>query len=156
MLAENIMVTNLMTVHQDELVSDVFAKMRAAKLRMLPVLDDEHNIVGVISTFCILEHVVPEYLVSGHLSQISYAPDSGLLRNHYDEISNQPISTVMQKKPLIVHNTESVLSVAAALSSYGRHEYAMVIDKDNHFLGVISAGDILTNLTEVTSEVNDA
>jgi CBS domain-containing protein len=156
MLAKNIMVTNLVTAKEDELVSDVFAKMRNAKLRMLPVLDNENRIVGVLSTFSVMEHVVPEYLVSGDLNQISYAPDMGLLRKHYDEISSKPIRDIMNREPLLVHETESLLSVAATLTSYGRHEYAMVIDKSDKFLGVISAGDILESLSVKVAEVSDA
>jgi len=156
MIAENIMVTDLVTVHEDDLVAGVFDKMRNAKLRMLPVLDGNQHIVGVISTFCVMEHIVPEYVLSGDLKQISYAPDIGILRRQYDQIAGKKISEIMNKEPLIVHDSESLLSVAASLSSYGRHEYAMVAGNDNIFLGVISAGDILDMLKNNTQELANA
>ncbi|MDX8388745.1 MAG: CBS domain-containing protein [Ghiorsea sp.] len=150
------MATNLVTATEDQLVVDVFAKMREAKLRMLPVLSPNGCITGVISTFCMMEYVIPEYVTSGDLNQISYAPDMGILRRHYTEIASQPIKNVMSKKPLLVQPNESLLSVAAALSSFGRHEYAMVVDKDNKLLGIISAGDILDRLQVKASEEYDA
>ena len=156
MLAEKIMVTDVVTALEDDLVSDVFKKMRASNHRMLPVIDANKCIVGVLSTFCVLEHVVPDYLISGDLKEISYAPDMGILSRHYQEIADQPIKNVMSKKPLCVNQSESILSVAAALSSFGRHEYAMVINSEKHLLGIISAGDILDRLAEVGSEVTDA
>jgi len=156
MLAKNIMVTEVVTALEDELVSDVFKKMRQANLRMLPVIDANDIVTGVISTFCVMEHVVPDYVVSGDLNQIPYAPDMGILRRHYEEISTQPIRNVMHKKPLTVQGEESLLSVASSLTAYGRHEYAIVADKENRLMGIISAGDILDKLQFAASEVNDA
>jgi len=156
MLAENIMQTNLVVAKDDELVSDVFITMREAKLRMLPVLDQDNVVVGVLSTFCVLQHIVPDYVVSGDLKQISYAPDMGILRRHYDEIAGQPIKKIMNTSPLLVNKDESLLSVAAALSAYGRHEYAMVVDKQQHLLGIISSGDILDRLQLKQHGADDA
>jgi len=156
MLAEKIMITDLVTAKEDDLVSDVFEKMRNAKLRMLPVLDNNGCIAGVLSTFCVMQHIVPDYVISGDLKQISYAPDMGLLRRHYCKIADKPIKDVMNTSPLLVSKDESLLSVAAALSAYGKHEYALVANKDNKLLGVISAGDILDILKPETNEVDHA
>ncbi len=156
MLAKNIMVKELIVARQDELVSKVFDKMRKAKLRMLPVVDQNNCIVGILSTFCVMQHVIPSYVLSGDLEQLSFAPDIGVLKKHYTDIANQPISEVMNREPLLVQDNESVLSVAAALTAFGRHEYAMVVDHEKHLLGVISAGDILERLNKKTQEVIDA
>jgi len=39
-----------------------------------------------------------------------------------------------------------LLSVAAAMISFSKHEYAMVVDDNKHLLGIVSAGDILDRL----------
>ena len=57
---------------------------------------------------------------------------------------------------LLVHANESLLSVSAALCTFGKHEYALVVDDDNVLLGVISAGDILDRLRFYTSGAKDA
>ncbi len=156
MLAEKIMVTNVITATQDELISDVIVRMHKAKLRMLPVLDSKQHIAGVISTSCILTHIVPDYLISGDLTEISFAPDMGILRRAYSKASSQKVSEVMNSKPLTVRYTDSIISVAAQLSSHGRHEYALVVHDDNSLMGIISAGDILDALEEHAPEISDA
>jgi len=157
MLAENIMVTELTTAHVDDHVSDVLERMREAKLRMLPVLDEEGVVVGVISTFSIMEHLVPNYIVSGDLNQIPYAPDMGILRRHYFEVIEKDLLSVMETKPLLVNRDESLLSTAAALTAFGKHEYALVVDEGKHLIGVISAGDILDRLGSMVEGLeNDA
>jgi predicted transcriptional regulator len=157
MLAERVMVTDPCTAHLDELIEEVLVRMRNASFRMLPVTDRAGIVVGVISTFSIMEHIVPNYIVSGDLNQIPYAPDIGVLRRHYDAYAGKKVSEVMEAKPLLVNRDESLLSVAAAMISFGKHEYALVIDRRKKLLGVISAGDILDQLQFIKqNEDNDA
>ncbi|PCI42577.1 MAG: CBS domain-containing protein [Proteobacteria bacterium] len=157
MLAENTMVTEVTTAHVNDRVCDVLERMRATKLRMLPVVDDAGIVAGVISTFSIMENLVPSYIVSGDLNQIPYAPDMGILRRHYLEVIEKDLLSVMETKPLLVKRDESLLSTAAALTAFGKHEYALVVDEDKRLIGVISAGDILDRLgTMVESAENDA
>ncbi len=146
MLAEQVMISDPHTAHSGELIEEVLIRMRNASLRMLPVTDQAGIVVGVISTFSILEHIVPDYIVSGDLNQISYAPDMGVLRRHYDAYAGKKVSEVMDAKPLLVNREESLLSVAAAMISFGKHEYALVIDHQHELLGIISAGDVLKQL----------
>ncbi|MDQ7058742.1 MAG: CBS domain-containing protein [Ghiorsea sp.] len=156
MFAEKIMVTHVITVQEHELVGDVHTKMTHEKLRMLPVVDAQGVVKGLLSTFSIMENIIPDYLISGDLNQISYAPDLGILCKRYEEIIRSPISDLVDTSPLLVAKDESLLSVAAAIASHGKHEYALVVDEDKKLLGVISAGDILNRLKQKTSEVNDA
>jgi len=154
MIAANIMVTDVITVHVDDSIGDVLDRMRQVHLRMVPVLDDDGVVVGIVSTYTIIEQIVPSYIVSGDLEQIPYAPDIGLLHKHYHETACKKVNDIMDKKPLTVQEDESILSVAAALVVFTRHEYAMVIDKEGHLKGILSAGDILDRLRSV--ETNNA
>jgi len=157
MLAERMMVTELVTAQVDESVGDVLARMRSAGLRMLPVLNADRTVAGVLSTFSILSYIVPNYIGSGDLKEVAYAPDMGVLRKKHHTIIHQKISDVMEKAPLLVHPHESLLSVSASLIAFGKHEYALVVDENSHLLGVISAGDVLDLLCRLKEgEVNDA
>jgi CBS domain-containing protein len=157
MLAERVMVTDPRTAHIDELIEEVLVRMRDASLRMLPVTDGDGVVIGVISTFSIMEHIVPNYIVSGDLNKISYAPDIGVLRRHYHAYAGKNVSEVMDPTPLLVNRDESLLSVAAAMISFGKHEYALVVDHQKKLLGIISAGDILDQLQIIKQDKgNDA
>lgn len=99
MLAEQVMILDPHTAHIDELIEKVIVRMRSARLRMLPVTDHSRVVLGVISTFSILEHIIPNYLVSGDLNQISFAPDAGILRRQYNTCTDKQVSEVMDPKP---------------------------------------------------------
>ncbi len=156
MIAANIMTTQIVTAYDHEQVGSVYDTMKQKRLRMLPVINQEGMVVGIISTFCIMEHAIPDYVISGDLQQIPYAPDLGILRKKYLEVIECPVSKVMDTHPLLVQKDESLLSVAAAISAHGKHEYAVVVDDNKALLGVISAGDILMRLQQKVSEGNDA
>ena len=81
----------------------------------------------------------------------------GILRRHYDTYTDKQVSEVMDSEPLLVSKDESLLSVAAAMISFGKHEYALVVDKQKKLLGIISAGDILDQLQALKQyDGNDA
>jgi len=147
MIAAKVMVVPPKTCTTDERVDDVFKRMRTLGLHMLPAVDANGVAKGVLSAFSVLRHIVPDYIVSGDLDAIPYAPDFGLLRKHYTIVSAQSVADVMDTNCLTVGPNESLLSVAAALIGFGKHEYALVVEKDGSLLGVISASDILDVLT---------
>lgn len=155
MQARKIMTTHPKSAHIDEKVGDVLVRMRSQHLYMLPVLSDGDFVEGVVSTYSVMSYVVPDYIVSGDLDSVTYAPDLGLLRKHYEELSVKSVRDVIEN-PLTVHADDSLLSVSAALCSFGKHEYALVVDEDNRLLGVISAGDILDRLRKHTLGEIDA
>ncbi|TLS66306.1 CBS domain-containing protein [Mariprofundus erugo] len=152
MLATEFMIDQPHTCLIDEPVGDVFLRMRAQGLRMLPVLDAGGCVKGVLSTYSVLGHIVPDYILSGDLSAIPYAPDIDMLRTHYTDVAGRLVGGVMDEEYLSVGPGESLLSVAAALVGFGRHEYALVVDKDGLLKGMISAGDILATLRKITCD----
>jgi len=148
MIARKIMNRDVQSAHIGETIRDVLALMRVERLRMLPVLDADERVVGVISTFTVMEKIMPRYIVDGDLESVSYAPDMGLLSHHYAEIACRPVADVMDENPLMVRPEDSLFAVTSALIHYGKHEFALVTDEDHHLLGIISAGDILNVLND--------
>jgi len=152
MFASKIMTKDVTTCHPDQHVHEVITLMVETRLRMVPVVDDDGILVGSINTLSILNRVVPEYIVTGDLKSVPFAPDIGLLRKHFKALltDKKYIRDVMERKPTTVHHDESLLSVTAALISYDRFEYVLVVDHYNKLLGVISSGDILRALYAVS------
>jgi len=149
MLAEEMMVRDVVTADKHEQIGEVLQRMRQKKLRMLPVVDDSGLVLGVFSTFSLLSHIVPDYIVSGDLDSLSYAPDIGILSKHYEELSGQEMVSVMDDEPLCVHVHDSLLSVAASLVARARYEYVLVVNEQKQLQGIISSGDILDMLHEL-------
>lgn len=152
MHASRIMARDLITCHPDQSVGEVIQLLHDKSVRMVPVVDENNKILGAVNTLTLLSCLVPKYIVQGDLESIPYAPDIGLLRKYYRKIVDRKISEVMDIDPTIVKADESLLSVAAALITYDRFEYALVADEDASLLGVIASSDILRRLSQLTSE----
>ncbi len=152
MHADLIMSRNLITCRPDQTVAEVIKLAHDKSVRMVPVVDEENRILGAVNTLTLLSHLVPEYIVKGYLKSIPYAPDMGLLRRHYREILGYKVSEVMDRDPTIVKEDESLLSVAAALITYDRFEYALVADEHGYLVGVVACNDILRCLNSLAPE----
>jgi len=145
MQASSIMQKPVM-IHADAHVKYALDKIRDTDHHMLPVVDGEGRPVGLFSTLSVIAHLVPDYIVSGDLDDIPYAPDFGLLRKHYDEIKGLPVSQLMIDKPFVIKPEESLLSVAAALVTHAEHDFVLVTDGDDKLIGVITSSDVLGKL----------
>jgi CBS-domain-containing membrane protein len=146
MQAQQVMTGNPRTIPGSETTGKALETMLAHHLHMLPVVDGGGGVLGVVTMFSILAYIVPDYIVSGDLESVSYVPDIGLLQRQYAARAGEPVTAAMDAEPLLVKPDASLLSVAAALISHGKHAYALVADTDKKLLGVISAADILRHL----------
>jgi CBS domain-containing protein len=156
MQAQQIMTRNFVAATETETVGMALEKMKERRLHMLPVLKEDGTVLGVVTMFSILARVVPNYILTGDLESVPYAPDIGLMRRRYDQLVGEPITAATDTEPLLVKPDESLLSVAAALLPQGRHEHALVTDARKALLGVISAGDILAGLKASPGEAPGA
>ncbi len=155
MHAKDIMTTDVVVCHPEQTVADIAAVLNKKAFRMIPVVDSERKVLGAVNSLSVLASLVPNYIVTGDLKSIPYAPDIGLLRKHYDQLLQCKVHDVMDEKPTIVSEDESLLSVTAALITYDRFEYALVTDDDDRLVGIISSSDILRRLAKIPHENSD-
>jgi len=142
--------------HADTPVTSALDKMLETGHHMLPVVDEENRVVGLFSTLSVIGHLVPDYIVSGDLDDIPYAPDFGLLRNHYDAMKDLKVSQLMVDAPFAIKPEESLLSVAAALVTHAMHDCVLVIDSDRRLVGMITSSDVLDQLRNMPEDGSHA
>jgi len=143
MHANLIMVKDVPTCRPDQTVAEAIELLKRKNFRIIPIVDDEKHILGTVNALTLLTHIVPEYIVDGYLQSVPFAPDIGLLRKHYREILQKNIAEVMDDKPTIVREDESLLSATAAMVTHDRFEYVLVADEQQRLTGIISSSDIL-------------
>lgn len=153
MKANLVMTKDLVVCHPDQTVLEVMNILRNKSFRVLPVVDENNKILGAVNMLGMLSRIVPEYIVSGYLKSVSFAPDMGVMRKHYLEIIDHKVVDIMDTNPTIVGENESLLSVTSALITFDRFEYAFVADKENKLLGIIAASDIVRSLAKFDPEV---
>ncbi|MDQ6960230.1 MAG: CBS domain-containing protein [Mariprofundaceae bacterium] len=157
MHAERIMTSKPVTIRPDVRVDKAIGNMHPAGHRILPVIDDEGTIKGVLTSASIIARLLPEYIASGELENISFVPDLGVLRKHYLQMKNHRVDECMDDRPVLVNPNESLLAITAALVHENENKCVLVADADKHLLGLITPSDVLRTLRELKlDEAHDA
>jgi len=153
MLIRNMMISTVWTVSLDGKMGKALDLMRERHLRVLPVVDGENRICGILTAINILRHILPEYIESGDLADVAFAPDIHSLARRYPQMIALTVEEVMDTEPLIVPEDESLLAVATTLvTDAGRHVCALVTDSERHLRGIVSPGDILDYFQRLQAE----
>lgn len=157
MHASNIMISDIVTCGPDESLEAALDKLYDNGVRMLPVVDAEKRVLGIISASSLLTRVAPEYIASGDLDPVHYAPDLGLLQRRFHELMPASVSDVMDNKPVMIRGDESLLAATAELITENRYGYLLVVDDGQRLQGIISCNDVLQALKRYESgEKSDA
>ncbi len=159
MHAKNIMTSKIVTTQPDMRVDDVMMMEQTSPVghRVLPVVDSQGIVKGVLTSASVVARLLPEYIASGELADVAFAPDLGVLRKHYLQMKNYRVEECMDKHPVLVNQDESLLAITAALTQKNENKCVLVIDNNKHLLGLITPGDVLRILREFElDESNDA
>jgi len=122
--AAGLMTKNLVTLHQGTTVWDALETFKNTKLRVLPVVDDETHIIGVVN----LE-------------------DLGCVDIYHQEIS---LSESVMHKPLLIKEETSIEEIAQLIMETGQ-DHAFVIGKNEKLVGVVSGIDVVKKILELMS-----
>lgn len=131
MIVEEIMNDKPYTLAPTNTVQEALKIMREKKVRHLPVVDDEHHVLGVITERDIKE-VLP--------SSLQDEPNS--------PIFNAKVEDIMVKDPLIGHPLDFVEEVA--LTFYESKIGCLPIVSGGKLVGIVTTTDLLYTYIELT------
>lgn len=118
---DQLMTTDLFTVNQDELVDMAAYVMNWKHIRHVPVEDNQHRLVGLVTHRALLR-LVPTL----------HDPESGAV----------PISEIMQTKLQTVRPTTSALEALQLMRKH-RISCVPVVDDDLHLVGIVTETDFM-------------
>lgn len=131
MLVEDIMVTNVHTLSPKATVSEASKLLREKKIRHLPVVDEEYQVLGLVT-----QRIIKEALPSS----LKDEPNSTILDAAVEEI--------MIKNPIIGHPLDFVEEVA--LTFYDARIGCLPIVSGGKLVGIVTTTDLLYTYIELT------
>ncbi len=131
MIVEEIMQTEVFTLHPENTVGDAVRLMREHKIRHLPIINDEKVVVGI---------------VTGH--DLKNALPSCLREEPNAAIYDAPIEEIMIKNPIIGHPLDFVEEVAVTF--YSNKISCLPIVSGGHLVGIVTTTDVLYRYIELT------
>jgi acetoin utilization protein AcuB len=132
MIVEQIMNTELHTLSPINTVRDAVLLMRDKKIRHLPIINDEREVVGIVT-----EH------------DIKNAFPSNLRENPNSTIYDELISSIMTKNPIVGHPLDFVEELA--LTFYDEKISCVPIVSSGQLVGIVTTTDLLYTFIELTN-----
>jgi CBS domain-containing protein len=131
--------TDVVSILADATMKDAVQKMIQHKTNALVVVDAERHLVGILTSWGIIEHLVPDYLEDDrHLASFESA-DKFVER--IDEISTHKVSEVMSTKVHTVRPDDTLMNTATQISQFHIRQLP-VVDEQKVVVGYINHTDI--------------
>jgi acetoin utilization protein AcuB len=132
MILEEIMTTNIITLREEETILDAHSLMLKHKIRHLPIIDQEHRLIGIVSD-----------------RDIRDASPSILNKiDNQEAVLQMPIKSIMTTDVMTGHPLDFVEEIGAVF--YEHKISCLPIVQDRKLVGIITNSDLLHSLIELT------
>ncbi len=138
MRVQDIMNTAIKTAHADTLIKDIASIMCFNKISGVPVIDNDNQLIGVLSEKDILKAMFPDV---EQIMQEGTKTDFESIEADYKSLLNQKAEDFMTQTVASV-SPEMPLLKAASLMCVRKIRRIPVTDKNNKLIGIISIGDV--------------
>ncbi|MDO8330599.1 MAG: HPP family protein [Fluviicoccus sp.] len=128
----DIMARDVVSVHEDTPLAEVWTRLALHKVKALPVVDGENRLRGIVT--------VHDILLGGQGH--AFAPSLSVRQG------DEPVSVVMTAEVRSVTPAQSIADLAGLFSDGGLH-HLPVIDGERRVVGMISQSDLVAALFKV-------
>jgi len=135
------------TVRETDTVTDVLSLMIHKKTNGVVVVDDENVVVGILSSWDVIKHIVPDYLEDDRHLAAFEAGDVFEKRVH--EVAHDPVSKFMTQDVHTAKESDTLISAITMLAEFHIRQLP-IVDDSGHLVGYVNrtdmkqaAGDIL-------------
>lgn len=147
MTARDIMSTDLVTLKEDVTVREAVDLLNACDYGALPVVNDQGEVVGVLSYHDVIRLALPEYLDSVDLSFLpasaGFFPNPG----EHENVGDVPVRDVMRPGYLPeVSPDEPVAEVARIMLN--EHARRVVVVQAGKLVGIITRSDVVRAIVQ--------
>ncbi|WP_163101203.1 acetoin utilization AcuB family protein [Peribacillus alkalitolerans] len=131
MILEDIMNKDVVTLKETDSIQTAIEIIRDKKIRHIPIVNNEKQLVGLVSNQDIRDATPSIFRANFHLEDLQ-----------------KPISTIMKKDIITGHPLDFVEEVAAVF--YENHIGCMPILSENKLVGIITETDLLHTFVKLT------
>lgn len=137
------MVSNVITLKDDDSMRTALGHLGGKRIRVLPVVDEAGHVKGVITSRTLLRGALPRYITSGELADVSFAPDLPSFSEHIEKLSTMKVSECASKEFHSASPDTSATELAALfVNAENPAEGILIIDSSGVLQGIIAPWDI--------------
>lgn len=137
---------DVVAIKETALLKDAVALMLKKKTNALVVIDDERHVVGIITSWGIIEAIVPDYLESDkHLASFA---SGAVFQKRVHELAEVAVSTLMSKDVHVINPDDTIIHTATQISQFHIRQLP-VVDEKGILVGYINHTDIKRAIGDV-------
>lgn len=138
MLVHDVMSTGVVTARKTDTLRSVVIKMLSRHCGAVPVIDEDHRLIGMVTLRDVLLPLYPNY--GEYIHDNVHSRDFVAMEDGYAEALGKKVEEVMSRNPLTVSPNDPVLEAASymGLKNFRR---IPVVEK-GRLVGMVSIGDI--------------
>ena len=155
MIAANIMRKEVITLGMDGKALDALKLIRDERIGLIPVVDRERKVLGVITPRGLMNAILPGHGTDGLLEDVRSAPDLPKFIENMEALAAKGIGEVLDKDYASVSPETSSMEVATLFVKAKRPpDSILVLDPQKRLLGIISTGDLFRMVLEFDERKN--
>lgn len=143
MKAQDIMTRAMATLPLQCTIGWALKECARLKYQAFPVIDPEGRFRGILSVMMVFQSLLPPYVLSGEISQVTYAPDLEEVHLKLAALRNQPIAGIMKTNPPMVSPETSYLACATILLQVQEHVRILPVVESEVLVGLIAPWDLI-------------
>lgn len=149
-LVSDFMNTRVVSIPATATFKEALHAMNIKSTNGLVVVHPDNTVAGILSSWDLIEHLVPDYLEADkHLATFEAGE---VFEERAKEIANDPISQFMSAGVHTVRPTDTLMGAAAMLSEFHIRQLP-VVDDHGKLVGYINRTDIKRAMGDILSSV---
>ncbi|MFQ5931666.1 MAG: cyclic nucleotide-binding/CBS domain-containing protein [Nitrospiraceae bacterium] len=138
MLVRDVMTTGVLTAGKKDSVRSVVAKMISRHCGAIPVVDDDDNLLGMVTVRDVLLPLYPNY--GDYIHDRVRSRDFNGMEDGYAAVLRKSVEEVMSVNPLTVAPGDPILQAASYMGLKNFRRIPVV--ENGKLAGMVSIGDI--------------
>lgn len=151
MIISRYMKRNVVSIHETATVREAAAIFVKKHIGLLPVVGDEHRLIGIVSLRDLLSLELPDFV--SFIADVDFVHDFGAVETTRPpaEVLDQPVTSLI-KPAITVDEGDGLLRAYALMLQHELHDI-LVVSKNGQLTGIASRVDIGTGILSAWEKV---
>ena len=138
MKVQDVMSTGVVTARSTDPIRSAVIKMLSRHCGAVPVIDDEHNLIGLVALRDVMLPLFPQF--GDYIHDNVHSRDFLEMEEGYPEVLRRPIESVMTHNPMTISPTTCILEAASYMGV--KNFRRIPVTENGKLVGMVSIGDI--------------
>lgn len=143
MQVKDFMITKVFTINPESTVKELLEILHSKRIGGVPVVDEQDQIVGMISDGDVLRYLSPKPI---GFAGLVYIIEDGDMEDVLREKLETKVKEIMTKRNIFQASPNDDFETAIRLLSKHHFKKLPVVNESGRVVGVLSRGDIIQNI----------